>query len=134
MGKCWWIGFLGGALLAAAGVRADGARKITYEQDVLPVLRNSCLNCHNPDKKKAGLDLSNYSGLMAGSDNGKVVSPGDPGGSLLAKTIAHTEEPFMPKNGDRLAPAQVALLIKWVDFGWGGLESSQRSCGGIANQ
>lgn len=104
-------------MLPSISARADQPKKITYEEDVLPLFRNSCLNCHNPDKKKAGLDLSNYSALMAGSDNGKVVMPGDPGGSLLAKTISHTEEPFMPKNGDKLPPAQLALITGWISGG-----------------
>ena len=33
------------------------ADKVTYANDVLPILRNSCLSCHNPDKDKAGLDV-----------------------------------------------------------------------------
>src|SRR5579862_3895568 len=107
-------GVLVAMLLVGLCVRADEPRKVTYDQDVLPLLRNSCLNCHNPDKKKAGLDLSSYGALMAGSDNGKVVMPGDPGGSLMAKTLAHTEEPFMPKNGDKLPNAQLAMINAWI--------------------
>ena len=42
--------------LTAGFARADD--KINYQEHVLPIFRNSCLTCHNPDKKKAGLDLS----------------------------------------------------------------------------
>jgi WD40 repeat protein len=90
---------------------------VTYEDDIFPVLKNSCLNCHNPDKKKAGLDLSTYSALMTGSDNGKVVKVGDASGSMLLKTLTHAEEPFMPKNGDKLPDAQINLFKTWISSG-----------------
>src|SRR5260370_23595231 len=71
---------------AVAPVHADASKKITYQDDLMPVLRNSCLNCHNPDKKKAGLDLSTYAALMTGSENGKIIKPGDPSTSPLIKS------------------------------------------------
>jgi len=40
---------------------------------LLPIFRNACLNCHNPDKKKAGLDLSTYQATLQGSENGKIL-------------------------------------------------------------
>src|SRR5579871_5189251 len=50
--------------LTAASTRA--ADKVTYEDHLLPILRNECTSCHNPDKKKAGLDLSTYQQALAG--------------------------------------------------------------------
>ena len=96
---------------------ADAPKKITFQDDLLPVLRDSCLNCHNPDKKKAGLDLSTYQGMMAGSDNGAVVKPGDPSGSSLFKTIARSEEPFMPQKADKLPDPKLALFKTWIATG-----------------
>ena len=91
------------ASLAAAlpGVAAV-PEKVTYEDHVLPILQNACNNCHNPDKKKAGLDLTSYGASLTGSDGGKVIKPGDAPGSMLLKTIKGTEEPVMPPKGDRL--------------------------------
>src|SRR5436853_5832136 len=97
--------------------RAAEPKKITYQDDLLPVLRNSCLYCHNPDKKKAGLDLSTYAATLAGSDNGKVVKPGDPSGSPLLKTLTHEAEPFMPQKADKLPDAQIAMFRTWVATG-----------------
>ena len=54
---------------ATSTLGADAPRpKVTYQDNILPIFRNSCLNCHNPDKKKGGLDISSYSAAMAGSD------------------------------------------------------------------
>ena len=54
-------GFLGAilSLLATLSVVSFAQEKVTYVDHVLPIFRNACNNCHNPDKKKAGLDLSN---------------------------------------------------------------------------
>src|SRR4051794_19229364 len=70
--------------------------KVTYQDHVLPILRNTCLNCHNPDKKKGDLNLSTYTGAMAGGGSGKAIEPGDPDSSRLLKVITWAEEPNMP--------------------------------------
>jgi hypothetical protein len=90
------------------------AEKITYDEQVLPIFRNACLNCHNPDKKKAGLDLSTYQGSLEGSENGKVVQSGNPGNSLLLKCVKQTDDPKMPPKGDKLSDSDIAVIEKWI--------------------
>src|SRR5690242_9295496 len=82
--------------LAVAGVSASAADKITYEEHVLPIFRNACLKCHNPNDNKGDLDLSTFSGLLKGGGSGSAANSGDPDGSKLVKAITHEEEPFMP--------------------------------------
>ncbi|MEY4403360.1 MAG: hypothetical protein RIR91_1395, partial [Verrucomicrobiota bacterium] len=59
-------------LLAATGLSGLSARaqeaavKLTYDDHIRPLLENKCFSCHNPDKKKGGLDLTNYAALVAG--------------------------------------------------------------------
>ncbi|HEX8311269.1 MAG TPA: c-type cytochrome domain-containing protein [Chthoniobacteraceae bacterium] len=101
-------------LLLGTTVTSVGQEKITFNDHVLPIFRNACLNCHNPDKKKAGLDLSTYTATLQGSENGKVVQSGNASGSLLFKCVKGTEEPKMPPKGDRLNDAELALLEKWI--------------------
>ena len=102
-------------LLSMSGLSlSDIPVKVTYDEHVLPIFRNACLNCHNPDKKKAGLDLSTYQGTLLGSENGKVVQSGNAGGSLLFKCVKGTEEPKMPPKGDRLTEAELGLVEKWI--------------------
>jgi WD40 repeat protein len=106
---------LGGLVVCGAvPVWAELPAKVTYLDHVLPVFQNACNNCHNPDKKKAGLDLTTYSATMVGSDNGVVVKSGDASGSLLLKCIKGTEEPVMPPKGDRLTADQIALVERWI--------------------
>jgi len=98
----------------AAPVSVWAQAKVNYNEHILPIFRNACLNCHNPDKKKAGLDLSTYDATLQGSENGKVVLSGNAGGSLLFKCCKQTEEPKMPPKGDKLSDAELALLEKWI--------------------
>lgn len=100
--------------VAIAPGALSAAEKITYNDQVLPLFKNACLNCHNPDKKKAGLDLSTYQGALAGSDNGKVVESGNPANSLLLKCVKQTDDPKMPPKGDKLSDGDIALIEKWI--------------------
>lgn len=105
-----FVAVLGGA----SPLWSELPAKVTYQDHVLPVFQNACNNCHNPDKKKAGLDLTTYSATMQGSDNGTVVKSGDAPGSLLLKCVKGTEEPVMPPKGDRLTSDQIALIERWI--------------------
>src|SRR4051794_36978729 len=93
---------------------ASAADKVTYDDQVLPIFRNACNNCHNPDKKKAGLDLTTYQSALQGSENGKVLQSGNPAGSLLFKCVKQIEDPKMPPKGDKLNDADLALIEKWI--------------------
>ncbi len=103
------------ALLAFAPL-AGAEEKITFDDHVLPVFQQSCLNCHNPDKTRGGLDLSTYTGAMKGGSGGKIAEPGDTGSRLLA-VVMHTAEPVMPPEGDKLSSAQIAVLRSWIEGG-----------------
>src|SRR5678816_78593 len=98
----WKTALTGAAVVSASAIVASAADKVTYNDHVLPIFRNACLNCHNPDKKKAGLDLSTYQSALVGSESGKVLQSGNPSGSLLLKCVKQIEEPKMPPKGDKL--------------------------------
>ncbi|TAE73540.1 MAG: hypothetical protein EAZ84_12655 [Verrucomicrobia bacterium] len=108
------------ALLPALALLGEGtsaaAEKVTYDDHVLPLFQQSCLNCHNPDKAKGGLDLSTFSGTMQGGSGGKIAEPGDPSSKLLA-VVLQSAEPKMPPEGDKLAATQIDILKAWIDGG-----------------
>src|SRR5947209_12633188 len=99
---------LGGELLAG---------KVTYEEHVLPVLRDKCVACHNQDKKRAGLVLDNYTRVLQGGSSGAVVKAGDPEGSALYRVVAHKEEPFMPPKSPALPKESLDLIYRWIEGG-----------------
>jgi hypothetical protein len=105
---------------AAETASAKGAAKgpkVTYEDEVRPIFREKCFGCHNTDKKTAGLDLTTYSGLMAGGGSGAVIEAGSSGDSYLFNLCAHKSEPYMPYKAEKLPDNQLAIIAKWIDGG-----------------
>lgn len=92
------------------------AEKVTYDDHVLPIFEQVCLNCHNPDKTKGGLDLSSYQGTLKGGSGGKIVEANDPSSTLLA-VVMQTSEPKMPPEGDALSSTHVETLKSWIEGG-----------------
>jgi WD40 repeat protein len=105
------------AIVPIFSVTAFAQEKVTYQDHVLPIFRNSCLNCHNPDKKKADLDLSTFTGVMAGGGSGKAIEPGNPDGSLLYRLVMHVEEPNMPPKGGKLPEKDLNTIKAWIAGG-----------------
>ena len=95
---------------------AQDKKAVSFEKDVVPILKASCISCHKPDKKKGKLDMSTYASLMKGGDQGAPVKPGDPKKSILIEVVSG-KEPEMPEKGDPLTPAQIDVLARWIQEG-----------------
>lgn len=91
--------------------------RVTFDEHVLPLLKDKCAGCHSQDKKRGGLIVNNYTALMAGGSSGAAVKPGDPENSLLYKVMAHTQEPFMPPKSPKPEQATLDLIHKWIAAG-----------------
>jgi mono/diheme cytochrome c family protein len=90
------------------------AAAVSFANDVLPIIESRCVNCHGGDRIEEGLLMRTYDEILAGSDNGPVVLPGDVEGSLLVELVATQE---MPKRGPKLTPPQVQIITDWVAAG-----------------
>lgn len=99
----------------AATVRAQD--KVTFVDNALPVLRQRCGACHNPDKKTGGLDVTSYAAIMRGGGSGEVLVPGDARGSYLFRVANHDDEPKMPPDAPPIPEAERAVLRAWIDGG-----------------
>lgn len=109
---------LGGSLAFAEEQKpADMTEKVTYEQHVLPILREKCGSCHNSNDKKGGLVLDNYTAAMQGGGSGEVIAPGDLSSSMLWLVITHDSEPYMPPNQPKLPDEQLHVIQKWIEQG-----------------
>jgi mono/diheme cytochrome c family protein len=101
-------------LCSLAAAQAD--KSVSFEKDVMPIFKASCISCHKADKKKGKLDMSSYAELMKGGKQGTPVKPGDPAKSLLIEMVGG-KEPEMPEKGDPLKPEQVEILTRWIQQG-----------------
>ncbi len=98
---------------AATEAPASGAT-VSFANDIQPMLESRCVNCHGGNKTEKGLSLKSYDAMMAGSENGPVVTAGDAANSSLAKMVSSGK---MPKRGPKLTPDQVQLIVDWIDQG-----------------
>jgi WD40 repeat protein len=114
-------GFLIAAFLFATFLTATLAAAAdappTFDGDVLPILREKCCSCHNPDKKKGGLDLTSHGQTLAGGGSGEVIAAGDPDGSYLWQVVSHASEPKMPPESDKLPDAMLNVIKRWIEAG-----------------
>src|SRR5262245_35783395 len=104
-------------LLLAASIAPAQPKRVTFDEHVLPIMKDKCAGCHSVDKKRGGLVVNNYTALMQGGSSGAAVKPGDADGSLLFKVMAHTSEPFMPPKQDKLPQATIDVIHKWIAGG-----------------
>lgn len=105
------------ALLAPAQQPTAGATADKLFRDkVAPVLRQNCLQCHNPAKSRGSLDLSTRAAAVEGGEHGPALVPGDAKKSLLMQMIGGTK-PRMPQKSAPLAAGQVEDIGHWIDAG-----------------
>ncbi len=90
------------------------AGEVSFASDVMPIIQSRCIRCHGEDRIEEGLVFFTYEDILAGSDNGPVIVPGDVENSLLVELVATKE---MPKKGPKLTPPQVQLITDWVAAG-----------------
>jgi hypothetical protein len=93
------------------------ATKTTYDDHVLPILRDKCIGCHSQDKARGGLMVHSFASLMTGGASGEVVKPGDPDGSRLYLLVSHKEEPHMPPKSPMLPNENLETIRRWIAEG-----------------
>ncbi len=93
---------------------------VFFEQRILPILTNSCYECHSSasQKLKGGLHVDTREGLLKGGDTGPAVVPGKLTESLLIRVVRYEDEKFqMPPKNKKVSGAAIADLEKWVAMG-----------------
>ena len=93
---------------------------LVFEHMVLPLLESKCISCHNEDKSKGGLILSDHARILRGRESGQAAVPGDPGHSEMVRRIhlPITDEDHMPPaEKDQLADSEIKLLEGWISKG-----------------
>jgi hypothetical protein len=94
------------------------ATAIDFSRDIQPILANTCVECHGPKKTKAQLRLDSAAGMMKGGESGALLTPGNSEQSLIIRRLLGLDgDDRMPKDGDPLPAAQIALLRAWIDQG-----------------
>ncbi len=90
----------------------------TYNADIKPFVARYCLECHNHEEPKGGLNLETYQALLEGGKKGPVLTPGKADASRIVRLVEHKDKPFMPpKKAKQPRPEEIAALRAWIDAG-----------------
>ena len=90
---------------------------IVFDHMIKPILEKKCISCHNPEKKKGGLDLSSTAGILKGGKSGKLFVTGKPEISLLLERIhlPLEDKKHMPVSGQpQLSDEEKMILSLWI--------------------
>src|ERR1041385_7205611 len=102
--------------------RIDRRTPVDFEKEILPILKNNCLACHNKTTTKADLILETPQDILKGGESGKVVVPKRSSDSLLLKIASHQVKPMMPPQNNKVEAAdltseELGVLKLWIDQG-----------------
>lgn len=111
-------------LLVCAAGWAQTPAKVSFSQDVAPILSRNCSQCHGQAPAMANLDLGSREGALKGGQHGPAIVPGDAAGSRLYRRLTGEEKPQMPMGG-RLSDPEIAIIRNWIDNGasWNATEA-----------
>jgi hypothetical protein len=91
---------------------------VDFARDIQPILQKNCYECHGPKKTKAKLRLDSPAGITKGGESGAILVAGKSEHSLIVRRILGLDgDDRMPKDGDPLPTAQLALIRAWIDQG-----------------
>jgi hypothetical protein len=97
---------------------ASSPATVDFTRDIQPLLESRCHGCHGPKNPANGLRLDLRAGAMQGGESGPAIIPGNSEQSLIVRRLLGLDgQSRMPKTGDPLTPAQVALIRGWIDQG-----------------
>jgi len=90
---------------------------LVFDHVIQPLLESKCTGCHNPQKLKGELALTDSLAIVKGGKTGKLFIPGNPDISLLLERVhlPVAEEKHMPPEGKpQLTAKEIELLTLWI--------------------
>ncbi|MEO8367793.1 MAG: ankyrin repeat domain-containing protein [Candidatus Solibacter sp.] len=114
-------------LLAGSALVAQVPAKVDFGREVLPILREHCVECHGPAQQMRGFRLDRRRDALPNrvGANGARIVPGKSESSLLYRRVSAGQMP----PGGALGKEQIATVKKWIDEGadWPDALSGERS-------
>ena len=96
--------------------------KVSFNDEIRPLLSNSCYRCHGPDEedRKAKLRLDTREGATKDHTGFTAISPGKIEDSeLIYRIVTDDEDEMMPPpgKGERFTKEQIELFKRWIEEG-----------------
>ncbi len=91
-----------------------------YEAAIGPIFEAKCISCHNDNKIKGELNMSNISKLLKGGKHGAILIAGDALKSHMSQRInlaPEEKEHMPPANKPQLTVEEISLITAWINEG-----------------
>ena len=108
-------------LIALAGCK--GEEKVSFSQDVKPIIDKYCIECHQAGGEglaASGFNLENHAGVMKGTKHGPMVIAGDSSGSNMLVLMEGRADPSISMPHGKMEGAsskELETLRFWIDQG-----------------
>ncbi len=105
------------ALLVLLSVSSANA-KVSFSNDIRPILSNNCFQCHGPDGKSLEADLR--FDVRESVIDAEAIVPGDPDKSpMIQHILSDDPDERMPplKTRKKITPGELKLLRQWITEG-----------------
>jgi hypothetical protein len=64
---------------------------VTFDKDIAPIFKASCVRCHGGERPRAQLRLDSLEGVLKGAKDGPVLTAGESANSLIVKAISQLD-------------------------------------------
>jgi WD40 repeat protein/mono/diheme cytochrome c family protein len=95
------------------------AGKVSFRDEVAPILLEHCAACHGAKKSEGGYRVDAFEELQKAGDSGEAPldATAEAGGEMLRRIASTDESERMPAESDPLPPEQIEILRRWVKEG-----------------
>ena len=114
--------FITASLTACEKAEQAQLRKISFANDVDPIIQKHCAECHTagqPGAMATGFVTDTYQSIMKGTLSGQIVNPGAARTSSLYILISGKDNlaVTMPHGKEPLETGEIETIRTWIDSG-----------------
>jgi uncharacterized membrane protein len=108
-------GFITAPLISKTTKIKDLNKAQIFTDIIQPIINEKCIGCHNPNKTKGGLLLTDKQTIMKGGEDGVIIVPGSPDSSILYQflLLPLMDEKHMPPEGKPQVDKEEIAIFKW---------------------
>jgi len=89
---------------------------VSYNLHIQPIFNKSCVECHNPNRREGGVDLSTWASVVS---DPRIVFPGSDSTSVLVWVIEYSPgfSPMPPLQYPQLTRNRINGIRNWIREG-----------------
>lgn len=111
------VGIVFSSIVSRSGAQVDqeAVPGFSYEDDIVPIFKQHCLDCHSGESPPGGLSLDTIQSVINGGDSGAVLVAGKANQSYLFHLVKRGEMP--PQKNEQLSEKEIQIIQQWIAGG-----------------